>query len=216
MPTWNELFEHEEFRWQDPHEQVINLADELGDGTDRRVLDLGCGAGRHLVFLAGRNFRVTGLDLALNGLRHAQRWLADKGFEGSLALSDVTAIPCRSACFDVVLSTFVLYHNRMAGIRDAIGEVCRVLCPGGKALLTFLSKRSSRYGHGVEVEADTYLTDIGADAGQLHHFSDLQELARELGAFVVRRIELLEEAADESGRSSHWVVLLEKPATVGA
>ncbi|MFB0835130.1 class I SAM-dependent methyltransferase [Arthrobacter halodurans] len=50
------------------------LAAELGalPGGGRRALDLACGAGRHSVWLAGRGWRVTGVDFAPAGLARAR------------------------------------------------------------------------------------------------------------------------------------------------
>jgi cyclopropane fatty-acyl-phospholipid synthase-like methyltransferase len=59
----------------------------------RRVLDLGCGAGRHLVYLAREGFEMHGMDIAENGLAHAQRWLESESLAAELIKSDMGTIP---------------------------------------------------------------------------------------------------------------------------
>jgi SAM-dependent methyltransferase len=52
--------------------EVEFLVDELRLQPGARVLDLGCGTGRHAVELARRGYRMVGLDLSRGMLRHAQ------------------------------------------------------------------------------------------------------------------------------------------------
>ena len=43
---------------------VVSLFRKCGDGKISRLLDLGCGTGRHAIELAGRGFDVTGVDFS--------------------------------------------------------------------------------------------------------------------------------------------------------
>ena len=70
-----------------------------------------------------------------------------------------------------------------------------------------MSVRSYRYGE--EIEPDTFITSIGADAGVPHHYSDLAEIEKLFARFVIRRIEL-EEQIEKGNRHSHYQVLIEK------
>ncbi|MGQ9601993.1 MAG: class I SAM-dependent methyltransferase [Candidatus Bipolaricaulia bacterium] len=212
MPTWDELFKREEFRERESYPRVIEFAKLLKERGARRILDLGCGAGRHLVYLAKEGFEPFGIDLSPTGLEQARRWLEEEGLAAQVELKegDMTSIPYPDRFFDGAISIHVIYHGTLDQMRKAISEIHRTLRPGGLALLTFQSKRSYRYGRGRELEPHTFVPDIGSDAGIPHHFSDLCELERLLSEFVIRELRLIERLHEEGHRSSHWEALLER------
>ncbi len=98
-----------------------------------RVLDAGCGTGRH----ACEMFRtldadVVGVDLNMEDLRKAAltlRLLSDNG-NGSWIVSraDATKLPFRDSSFDLIICSEVLEHIPESGA--AISELVRVLKPG--------------------------------------------------------------------------------------
>jgi len=55
-----------------------------------RVLDIACGTGPHLIRLADRGFRMSGLDLSRENIEFLCRRLAAKGHAGELVVGDMT------------------------------------------------------------------------------------------------------------------------------
>ena len=214
MPGWDELFTKEIFRWKNIHDGVIELADWLDQKHNVQILDLGCGAGRHSVYLEKRGYHVVGMDLSWNGLGFTQDQLNNEQLPSDLVMADMISLPYRNNFFDAVVSIHVIFHNPLSKIRQTIAEILRVLRPGGVAVITFQSKRSYRYGRGIMIEPDTFLPDVGSDSGIAHHFSSLQELADELEGFIVRKVQLAEDLKEDGRRSSHWEVFIEKPGTI--
>jgi SAM-dependent methyltransferase len=106
--------------------------------TACRLVDLGCGAGRHSVRFAGRGFQVVAVDLSRPMLEAVRRKAAAEGVE----LLAVQANLCRLGClpdgsFDAALSMFStlgMIRGRRSR-RRALGEACRVLRPGGRLAL---------------------------------------------------------------------------------
>jgi SAM-dependent methyltransferase len=93
------------------------------------VLDCGCGTGANLELL-GRFGRAYGFDLSEVGLR-----LAREAGRTSIARATVTAAPFASGRFDLVTSFDVLYALDEPDERAAVGELFRVLKPGGFAIV---------------------------------------------------------------------------------
>jgi len=101
---------------------------------DRRVLDVGCGAGDSLATLlaAAGPARVTGIDPDAARLGSAR----DRIRPGEFSVGDGAALPFEGGSFDVVLLFTVLSSVPADAARRAIAsETRRVLRPGGGALL---------------------------------------------------------------------------------
>ncbi len=70
--------------------EVGFLVELLGLPTGRRILDVGCGTGRHSVALAARGYRMTGLDLSSGMLAQARAAAAAAGVALELVQADAT------------------------------------------------------------------------------------------------------------------------------
>ena len=96
----------------------------------RRVLDAGCGPGRHAYGFCALGARVTALDLSANGLRRARtacEWFPQ--FTGGVAADLCRPLPLAPA-FDLVWSHGVLHHTGRT--RDAFDHLADLVAPGGR------------------------------------------------------------------------------------
>lgn len=101
----------------------------------RRVLDVGCSFGRHLVSFAANGASATyGIDLQENYLR-LSRIMAARERVAAPRLSRAAAerLPFRDRQFDVVFSRLVL--NYVSSLDHALSEMARVLAPDGRLIL---------------------------------------------------------------------------------
>jgi len=206
MPTWDELYADETVAPADPHPWVVRSLDMLQSAGVRRVLDLGCGGGRHLVLLGREALDVWGTDASPRGLRQSQQRLENAETPARLALADMRAVPFADDAFDAVIAIHVLYHGGRADVHRGLGEVRRVLRPGGLFVGTFLSNRSWKYGEGERLEQETYVQARGPEAGVPHHYCDETGVRALLAGLTIERLNL-DEYQDEAGdRHSHWEV----------
>lgn len=122
------------------------LLDRLSWTGEERVLDVGCGRGLMLIAAARRltTGRAVGIDLwraeDLSG-NHRDATLANAAIEGvadrvTVETGDMRALPFPAASFDRIVSRAVIHNLDRADDRArAIGEMVRVLAPGGAILL---------------------------------------------------------------------------------
>lgn len=116
--------------------EVRSVSSLVGGVAGRRVLDAGCGAGRHARALAEQGAHVVGLDRSCALLVAA----AARGGAARYVRGDLRAFPLRSAAFDRVLSFFTSFgYFDAAGDRAQLGEVRRVLRPAGRFVIDFLN-----------------------------------------------------------------------------
>lgn len=114
---------------------------ELGGDRTKRILDIGCGTGRHAIELARRGYLVTGFDLSEGQLRMAREKAAAAGVDVEFERRDATQPHFREE-FDAAImfceAAFPLMETdekNHAILRHA-GAALR---PGGKLFLTTLS-----------------------------------------------------------------------------
>ena len=211
MPDWNELFKRDRYRWRDPHPSVVALADEMERRGFSRVLDLGCGAGRHTIYLSARGFEVVGMDPARVGLDHSSEGLGDKGLPHRLVRAGMDRLPFPGESYHCVISIYVIHHNTTRGIRRALGEIERVLVPGGLLLATLLSRGDFKYGDGEMIEEDTFITARGDESGVPHHFFSKEEVLKLFGTFEILRLapEKIDRGFPDGStvHHEHWDVL---------
>lgn len=105
----------------------------------RDVLDVGCGAGRHLRALRARGLSACGIDLSRVLLRDARRVARDDGrvVESPVARADMRRLPFGDARFDLVTCFFTTfgYFDSHAEDLDELRELRRVVRPGGLLFL---------------------------------------------------------------------------------
>lgn len=90
---------------------VTDALPDLEKRKVEKVLDLGCGAGRHCVLLANSGFEVMGIDISKNALKMARRWIRkEKLGNVALVLATMTNLPLNDCCLDAVISVSVIHH----------------------------------------------------------------------------------------------------------
>jgi len=164
----------------------------------RRVLDLGCGDGRHLIFLGKLGYEMYGLDFAPTALNHSKERLDREGLHVELKCGDMSQLPWPDQYFDAIVSIRVLHHHRIVSVRKTLDEICRVLRTGGYVLATVMKEppqRDWKEGHFAKAGRQTYVPLKGHEKGLPHHFFTEPELRKLLSGFTI--ILLQEDAADE-------------------
>ena len=183
---------------------VIQFSDYLKQVGSRTVLDLGCGAGRHSVYLARQGFRVVGFEVSISALRKLRIRLKTESVESvEIINGEMSKLPFSDRAFDAVISTNVLHHSLAAGIEQTVEEVYRVMNNGAEGFLMTLSEHDYKNGSGQLLEPGTYVMTEGDEQGIVHHLFSEKELLSHFGKF--RIISVQEELIPiEKGVRGHF------------
>jgi len=203
MSKWDEIFSEKGKLFTKPHpdiERITNLFKEKGV---KRVLDLGCGTGRHLIYLSKKGFEVYGMDSSPKALEISKKWLNEENEKAELQLHRIEhKFPYENGFFDAIISIQVIHHNLMKDIIFTINEIERILKSKGIIYITF-----PRLGGGSkidnwelkEIEKGTYIPQAGREKGLPHHFFTIEEINE-----VFKSFNLLEIYDD---RTNHRAIL---------
>lgn len=124
-------------------EQVGCVQDVLREAGCVKVLDLGCGTGRHTAGLAAGGFEVTGVDLNQDYLSLARQRAEREQVNASFLQADMRRLtPVEDSSFDAVISMYTTFgfFPGTDGDRAVLGEIARVLRPGGTLLLDIINR----------------------------------------------------------------------------
>lgn len=202
-----------------PDDFVIRFyKSELRKIGARRVLEIGCGAGRHVYFFRLMGLDIVGTDVAHSAIDFTRRRLEKDGLiEGvELLVADATQIPYPDESFDGVLAWRFLHVLSPARAQACVDQIFRLLKPGGKVLLGTRSPRSTNYeliraGRGVDLNFDYRSGQLSERAVQDTYFSR-QELASLFSRFEGVEIEHMEWTRNnETFRAAYWAVTAAKP-----
>jgi ubiquinone/menaquinone biosynthesis C-methylase UbiE len=152
---------HDERQWQDSkggslqqraykrpgtqivmQKQFMRVAEALDLKPGVRLLDLGCGAGLFLSWLARQmEGKYYGIDLSLNSA-HSAKQLSSRL---SLAVGDAEVLPYKNESFDRISCNGAAHH--LLDLQSALSEMFRILAPGG--ILALYEPTSTRLTNAV-------------------------------------------------------------------
>jgi ubiquinone/menaquinone biosynthesis C-methylase UbiE len=198
MKQWNTMFKKYGKIFKQPQEDVLEISNLFKKRHVRKILDLGCGTGRHTVYLAKKGFDAYGIDIAEEGIKILKQWLKKEKLQANLKIGSIyKKLPYPDNFFDAVISTNTIHHERIQNIRKAIKEIERILKPSGIIFLTVRRRKFiknwqknkiiEKYGKQANrykvIGPRTYMPIEGGEKGLPHYLFNEKLLRKEFKNF---------------------------------
>lgn len=164
-----------------------------------RLLDIGCGEGRHAIVASKLGFKVTAVDYELLALKRAQRFAKDKRAQGIIfRVANVLCLWAPETAFDIVLDYGCLHHQRKVDWPAYEASVLRVLSPNGFFVLSVFSSNFPLF-HGSQKNWHI------AQGAYRRYFT-----RREILELFGREFKVLEMIEESGGQHGFWHVLFRR------
>lgn len=198
---WDASYQRQENFVFWPHEEVIRFLaryvrrrtgvdsyeDRLAEGIPPRLLDLGCGLGRHVMLGHEVGLDSFGVDLSAVAIDHARQWGASLGLpepHQRLKVSDARTLPFASGFFGVTVSHGVLDSMPFSFAKATVADVARVMAPGGWFYFDCVSGEGTEYGD--DFAGEVVVEGTHEQGTVQSYFNDAKLLAMLDGYFEVR------------------------------
>jgi SAM-dependent methyltransferase len=196
---------HDNFLFH-PHEEVIRFVSKYirkRTGLDQfvdvgvlpvpvRVLDLGCGIGRHALYCHEMGLAACGIDLSQSAIDVARQWAQARGAGAlipNLVQGDVRSMPWSDGFFHYAVSHGVLDSMPWAIARAAVVELARVMAPQGLFYCDLVSGDDARHGREFAGEEQVTTAHEFGTIQLYFNFARLQELFA--GSFEIAECALI-------------------------
>jgi len=190
--SWDKVFQQKGKVFTRPQEDIPKIIKLFKKENVQKVLDLGCGSGRHTVYLAKHGFDAYGLDISKHGIKIAKGWLKKEKLKANFKIEDMyKKLPYKNNFFDAIVSTQTLHHGRIEKIRKLIKEIKRILRPNGLMFITVRKEVAKKYIpreklYGIKYIAPrTYVILGGPEKGSPHYRFNKKILRKEFREFKI-------------------------------
>jgi len=198
-----------------PSEMLIRFVNtKLANKPGIKILDLGCGTGRHLSYFMEKNIQVYGIEGSAKAIRIANIWLKSKGLKAVIRHGSALDKNLYEMNNDAVIDVACMQHNLMSDINRIISNVHGSLVKDGYFFSMLKTHDDSSWKQGEMIERSTYKFKSNAekiDAQVIITFSSLDDVNNMFSCFAHVEIEKEEWTYNNRmNKVSHWVVTARK------
>lgn len=216
-PVWEEVFST--YEWgKYPNEDLIRFIArnfyKVSKRKNVKILEVGCGPGANLWYIAREGFSVYGVDGSTTAIKIAKERLDREvpGWTGRLIIGDITTLPFEDELFDAVVDNECIYSNPWENSKLIYQELARVTKNNGKLYSrTFATgcwgdRTGRQVGHNAWVVSEGPLLDKG-----FSRFTDYEEIDELIGGFRTISVELLTRTeGNRAYEIKEWIITAEK------
>lgn len=215
-PVWEEKYKAghvQRYPWDSVVSFVFRNVPRGKPRHEISILEVGCGTGSNLWFMAREGFRAAGIDASPSAIETARKRMQEESLQVDLRVGSFAELPFPDASFDLAVDRGSLTCVGDSVARQAIKELRRTLKPGGLFLFNpYSAAHGSRISGKVGEDGLTCDIKAGTMQGVGHiRFYTRQEVYDVLGhGFEViscQHLELKDATAPPEETHTEWRVI---------
>ena len=216
-PVWDEIFRTQAWG-KYPGEDLIRFVAQnfyqVPERSTVKILEVGCGPGANLWYMAREGFSVYGVDGSATAITRARTRLDSEcpGWNGELKVGDIARLDFADGVFDAVIDNEAVYANSFESSVKIYDELARVCKPCGKLFSRTFAKGCWGDGTGISSGRNAWISSEGPlkDKG-LSRFTEFSEIPELIRGFEIRETELLTKTMENRSREvREWLIVGEK------
>lgn len=215
--VWEQI--HSQRGWgKYPNEELVsfigrnffNIPEE--ERKNIKILEVSCGQGANLWFLAKEGFDVYGMDVSPSAMEKAEKYLNEAhNVRANLKVADASELPYENEFYEIVIDCATIQHLPFKDHGNVYSEIYRILNPTGYFWSFHIAKGSWGYGTGKLIDYETFdnlsdgpLTDMGVSC--MPSDKDLETLLLNRG-FKINGVEKYSLTHEHQRKEIiHWII----------
>ncbi|MDI6806366.1 MAG: class I SAM-dependent methyltransferase [Candidatus Aenigmarchaeota archaeon] len=193
--AWNKIYRKEEKIVTTVHEDVPKIVRFFKKKGVKKILDLGCGTGRHLRYLTKHGFDVYGIDISSYGIKTAKKFLEKENLKSHLKVGDIyKKLPYGDNFFDAIVSIKTMHHGKIENIRRLIKEIERILKSNGLIFITVTKRKPKKMIPKEKlwkikfIAPRTFIPLTSEEKGLIHYWFNRKLLRKSFRNFIIYNI----------------------------
>lgn len=176
---WDKIYKEQGEVQSDVLPTVKIAVDIFKRNKCKNIMDLGCGTGRHSIYLAQSGFKVYATDISEHGLKITQSKAKKLNLDNiEFKQHDMRDIPFEDNLLDGILCVWTTGHGTLEDAYKNVNEIYRILKPNGIVVIDYVSIEDENYGKGTEIDKDTFINNVEGEENIPHHYSTVEELRK--------------------------------------
>lgn len=212
---WNEFYQNGYYEQKYPSEQTVRYLSRYkkeNGTTGKKLLDLGCGTGRHTKLATELDYETYAIDLSETATEKTKQLIKSHGWIAEIKTGKTENLPYPDNYFDIIISYGVLDHMKKQTIKKSIKEIKRTLKQNGQANLKLETNNSPEKKHGKTIAKNTRILRCDCEKGIIQYYytkKDIKELFKE---FKIINLEKEEIKNQKTGKlfCSRWHLTIQK------
>lgn len=202
-------------KWLTPSLESYYYATTWQNNNFKKILDLGCGLGRHAIMFAQKGFDVYACDLSEYAINHLNEWAKKENVLVNTQICDMLNLPYEDSTFDALFAYHVISHTTTNDFLKVICEIKRVLKNEGEAFLTLCSKETWSFkdaGYPRIDENTVIKIEDGPENNIPHFYVDLDDINKLFLDFNILSIRHIDDIfyTDKVNHSKHYFLHIKK------